>query len=216
MDQMACAMGGGVYIDFLENRILPIDCDFERMGYVLCLTDTHASHAQATPAYAAIPADMAAVAAAFGESVLACVRQPDFEARWPEHTQDPAWMRARHFFDENWRVAAMADALGLGDVQRYIELMNESGRSSENYLRNIVDENGCGAPLAEGLRLSASLLSGCGAWRVHGSGFGGCVQALMPAADFPPYQAAMDAAFGAGSCQRIRVRPAGVGLMDGG
>lgn len=214
MDQMACAIGGGVYIDFLENKILPIDCDFDSLGYALCLTDTHSSHADATPAYASIPADMAAVAETFGEQFLARVRQPDFEAQWPEHSGDPQWMRAKHFFDENWRAAAMADALGLRDAQRYLELMNESGRSSENLLHNIVDENGCGAELAEGLRVSAELLEGKGAWRVHGSGFGGCVQALMPAEDFPGYQAAMDALFGDGSCQRIRVRARGVGLLD--
>ena len=216
MDQLACAVGGGIYIDFLESKLLPIDCDFESLGYVLCLTDTHSSHASATPAYAAIPADMSAVAAEFGEPVLARVRQPDFEARWPEHADDPRWMRAKHFFDENWRVAAMSDALGLRDAGRYIELMNESGRSSENLLRNIVDENGCGAELAAGLKASAELLAGRGAWRVHGSGFGGCVQALMPEADFAAYRAAMDELFGAGSCQRIRIRAKGVGLLEDG
>ena len=216
MDQMACALGGGVYIDFLENKILPIDCDFESLGYAMCLTDTHSSHAGATPAYAAIPADMSAVAAEFGENVLARVRQPDFEARWPEHSSDPRWMRAKHFFDENWRVAAMADALGLRDAGRYIELMNESGRSSEHLLRNIVDENGCGTELAKGLWASGELLTGRGAWRVHGSGFGGCVQALMPEEDFVTYQSAMDGLFGPGSCQRIRISSRGVGVIDGG
>ena len=215
MDQMACAIGGGVYIDFLEDRIIPVSCDFDALGLALSLTDTHSSHANATPAYAAIPADMAAVAKHFGETHLARVRQPDFDAQWPAHSDDPQWMRARHFFDENFRAMAMADALGLRDGERYLELMNESGRSSEKYLRNIVDENGCGAELAEGLDLAARLLDGKGAWRVHGSGFGGCVQALMPEADFPAYRAAMDEKFGAGSCQRIRVRPAGVGVIEG-
>ena len=214
MDQLACAIGGGVYIDFLENKILPINCDFESLGYTLCLTDTHSSHAGATSAYAAIPADMSSVAQEFGESVLARVRQPDFEDRWPEHRDDPRWMRAKHFFDENWRVAAMADALGLRDAKRYLELMNESGRSSERLLRNIVDENGCGEELAKGLWTSGELLTGKGAWRVHGSGFGGCVQALMPTDDFPAYQAAMDGLFGPGSCQRIRIRAKGVGILE--
>ncbi len=213
MDQLACALGGGVYIDFLENKILPIRCDFDELGYALCLTDTHSSHANATPAYAAIPADMAAVAAEFGEPVLARVRQPEFELRWPEHETDPRWMRARHFFDENWRVAAMADALGLRDAGRYLDLMNESGRSSEKLLRNIVDENGCGLALQAGLDATAKLLEGKGAWRVHGSGFGGCVQALMPEADFPAYRDAMDDLFGEDSCQRIRISQRGVGVI---
>ena len=213
MDQMACALGGGVYMDFLENKILHIDCDFDALGLALCLTDTGGSHAEATEAYAAIPTDMAAVAREFGETFLAKVRQPDFDTRWPEHKDDPRWMRARHFFDENWRVSAMADALGLKDGARYLELMNESGRSSETYLRNIIAPS-CGDELARGLALSARLLEGKGAWRVHGGGFAGCVQALMPEAEFAAYRAGMDAVFGEGSCQRIRIRARGVGILD--
>ncbi len=212
MDQMACALGGGVYIDFLENKILHLDFDFDSLGLALCLTDTGGSHAAATAAYGAIPADMSAVAQRFGVPFLAQVRQVDFDAEWPEHTADPKWMRARHFFDETWRVSAMADALGLRDGVRYIELMNASGRSSEQLLRNIETE-GCGAELARGLALSAQLLNGKGAWRVHGGGFAGCVQALMPEDVFEDYRVAMDEAFGAGSCQRIRIRAQGVGLL---
>lgn len=214
MDQMACAIGGGIYIDFLENKILHIDCDFDRLGYALCLTNTGGDHSGATPSYASIPGDMAAVAEVFGEAVLAKVRQPDFEAQWLDHADDPQWMRAKHFFDENWRVAAMADALGLRDAKRYLELMNESGRSSEELLRNIVDENGCGEELRRGLDASARLLAGKGAWRVHGGGFGGCVQALLPEADFEAYRSAMDELFGEGSCQRIHIRAKGVGVLE--
>lgn len=216
MDQMACAVGGGVYMDILENKLLPIDCDFEKLGLVLCLTFTGDSHAGESAAYASISSDMAAVAQEFGENFLAQVRQPDFDLRWPDHTDDPRWNRARHFFDENWRATAMADALGLHDGQRYLELMNESGRSSERFLRNIQDENGNGEKLAEGLALSARLLEGRGAWRVHGGGFGGCVQALMPEADFDAYQAEMDEVFGEGSCQRVHFSARGVGILDDG
>ncbi len=214
MDQMACALGGGVYIDFLENKILHIDCGFDELGLALCLTETGGSHALATEAYASIPADMSAVAQEFGEQFLAKVRQPDFDAKWPEHTDDPRWMRARHFFDENWRVTAMSDALGLRDGARYLELMNESGRSSEKLLRNIVCDT-CGQELADGLAASARYLAERGgAWRVHGGGFGGCVQALMPEAEFAGYRAAMDAMFGEGSCQRIHIRAEGVGVVE--
>lgn len=212
MDQLACAVGGGVYIDFLENRLLRIDCDFDSLGLALCLTDTGGSHADATDAYAAIPEDMSAVARVFGEPFLARVRRSDFDAQWPEHSTDPQWMRARHFFDETWRVSAMADALGLRDAGRYMQLMNESGRSSERLLKNI-EALGCGNELARGLALSAELLEGRGAWRVHGGGFAGCVQALMPEECFEPYRGAMERTFGAGSCQRIRICAKGVGVI---
>lgn len=213
MDPMACVSGGAIYMDCLENRILNVNCDFDGLGLALCLTATGSSHAEATDAYAAIPADMSAVAQEFGEPFLAKVRSPEFDLHWPEHADNPAWMRARHFFDETIRVTFMADALGLRDGQRYMELMNASGRSSETLLRNIENET-CGRELALGLEASARLLEGKGAWRVHGGGFGGCVQALMPESEFPAYQAAMDALFGPGSCHRIHIRPRGVGLLE--
>jgi galactokinase len=213
MDQLACALGGCVYIDFLENRILPLACDLDALGLALCLTDTGSSHTQATAEYAAITADMTEIAHLFGQSLLAQVRQADFDQQWPEHITERSWMRARHFFDENWRVSAMTDALGLQDGQRYMELMNQSGRSSETLLQNI-ETAGCGQDLSAGLAASAKLLRGRGAWRVHGGGFGGCVQALMPEAEFPRYRAAMDALFGVGSCQRIRIYPHGAGTIN--
>ena len=213
MDQLACALGGSIYVDFLENRILRPDCSFADLGLAMCLTDTGGSHAQAMAAYAEIPNDMFSVAKEFGETFLANVRSPDFDLRWPDHKDELPWKRARHFFEENWRVSAMADALGLHDANRYMELMNQSGRSSETLLQNI-EKDGCGAELAHGLALSAELLSGKGAWRVHGGGFGGCVLALMPEPEFAGYKRSMEEVFGPDSCQRIHIRPAGVGTLD--
>ena len=213
MDQMACAVGGGIYIDFSDNRLIRLSCGFEELGCVLCLTETGGSHAGADAAYAAITTDMSAVAAQFGERFLGKVRRSDFDEQWPQHTDDPQWMRARHFFDETWRVSAMADALGLRDAERYMELMNESGRSSETLLRNIMIPS-CGRGLARGLSLSASVLEGRGAWRVHGGGFAGCVQALMPEELFPVYRETMNGVFGPGSCTRIRIRQRGVGILE--
>lgn len=213
MDPMACALGGGIYIDILENRLLRIPFDFDELGLALCLTATGSSHADATDAYAAIPADMSAVARVFDEPFLAKVRCPEFDALWPEHSDDPVWMRARHFFDETNRVTFMADALGLRDAQRYMSLMNASGRSSETLLRNIENET-CGRELTLGLEASARLLEGKGAWRVHGGGFGGCVQALMPEEEFPAYQSAMNNLFGAGSCRRVHISSRGVGQIE--
>ncbi len=212
VEPLTCAMGGGVYMDVLENKIVPVPCDFKELGLALCLTNTGGSAVPAEPAYAQITADMAEVAQSFGEPFLAKVRQPVFDEQWPLHKNDPKWRRARHFFDETWRVASMADALGLRDGARYMELMNQSGRSSELYLRNIWSEV-CGAGLLWGLEESARLLDGRGAWRVHGNGFAGYVLALMPEWYFPEYRAAMDESFGQGACQRIRITPQGVRVL---
>ena len=212
-DPLACALGGGVYMDVLENKILPIECDFDALGLAMCLTDTGGSAIPAGPAYAQIAADMAQVAQAFGEPFLAKVRGPVFDEKWPAHRTDPKWMRARHFFDETWRAASMADALGLRDGQRYMELMNQSGRSSEMLLKNIWSEQ-YGDELIWGLEESGRVLNGVGAWRVHSGGFAGYVQALMPESVFPRYKAAMDRMFGENACRRIHISRRGVCLAQ--
>ena len=110
-----------------------------------------------------------------------------------------------HFFDENERVPKMRDALKAGDGETYMKLMNESGRSSEQLLNNIVTSTTDDTRLQEGLELSASLLEGKGAWRVHGGGFAGCVQALMPREYFSFYRSEMEKRFGSGSCFPIQL-----------
>ena len=100
---------------------------------------------------------------------------------------------------------AVRDALKRGDGATYMRLMNESGRSSEELLNNIITSATGDTKLAQGLDRSRKLLEGKGAWRVHGGGFAGCVQALMPTDYFPTYKEDMEKAFGGGSCREIRL-----------
>ena len=200
MDQLACAIGKAVYIDFITEEIVPIDCDFGRMGLVLCLTDTGGSHSNLTADYAAIRGDMNAVAAAYGKDALAYVNPKEFAARGFEDAS--AALRAEHFFEENDRVPLMRKAMEQLDRDECLRLMNLSGRSSEEKLRNIRCAAGDDR-LEKGLELSAKLLEGKGAWRVHGGGFAGCVQALVPEDYFDTYVKTMEASFGLHSCFRI-------------
>lgn len=204
MDQLAIALGRAVYIDFLTGEVQPVNADFSRMGLTLCLTDTGGSHAGLDTSYARIPADMRLIASFFSKELLGEV-DPDefFEKKWD--TADRPVRRAKHFFDENARVPKMRDALIAGDAREYMRLMNESGRSSEQYLNNIVTSATDDRKLENGLKLSEKLLDGVGAWRVHGGGFAGCVQALMPSEFFPYYREGMDKAFGAGACRELRL-----------
>ena len=201
MDQIACATKGAVYVDFSTMEVRPIAADFEGLGYILSLTDTGGSHAGLTDAYAAVPGDMRAVAAALGGETLSDVPEARFRAR---RQTGPAWDRAAHYYDENRRVPQMAQALSLGEIETYLRLMNESGRSSETLLRNIRTPEGDDR-LQRGLWLAEQLLRGRGAWRVHGGGFAGCVQALTKKEDYPAYRAAMEAEYGAGSCKEIQI-----------
>ena len=158
MDQMACARSGAVYLDFAAGEILPVAASFAAMGLTLSLTDTGGSHAGLTAAYAAIPADMHSVAQRFGAETLSQVDPADFFAhRQPGIADD----RAAHFFAENARVPQMRDALARRDAGEYLRLMNASGRSSEQLLRNIQVPGGDDR-LARGLACASALLDGVG------------------------------------------------------
>ena len=192
MSQLVCALGQTVYVDFATREIEPVHADFAAMGLTLCLTETGGSHAGLDTSYARIPADMVYVANLFDKGVLGDVDPEAFRSKGWDPANRPV-RRAMHFFDENERVPQMRDALKAGDGETYMRLMNESGRSSEELLNNIVTSATGDTKLAQGLALSRELLEGRGAWRVHGGGFAGCVQALMPTAYFP------------GSCREIRL-----------
>ena len=110
-----------------------------------------------------------------------------------------------HFFDENERVPQMRDALQRKDGETYMRLMNESGRSSEKLLNNVVTSATGDEKMAQGLEKSRQLLEGRGAWRVHGGGCAGCVQALMPSDYFETYKTEMEKTFGPGACREIRL-----------
>lgn len=204
MDQIASAYGHCIYVDFKTMEIIPITATFEEMGLTLALTNTGGSHAGLDSSYARLPADMIRIANMFDKGVLGDVNPDDFWAKgWSK--EDRPVRRAMHFFGENERVPKMRDALVARDGETYMKLMNESGRSSEELLNNITTSASGDTKLAEGLELSAKLLEGKGAWRVHGGGFAGCVQALMPTDYFSEYKEQMEKQFGEGSCNIIKL-----------
>ncbi len=204
MSQLACALGKTIYVDLSRSVIEPVTADFEGMGLTLCLTDTGGSHAELATSYARIPADMVYIANLFDKGVLGDVDPEEFRARGWDPSNRPV-RRAMHFFDENERVPLMRDALKNRDGAEYMRLMNESGRSSETLLNNIVTSATGDTKLEQGLELSRKLLEGKGAWRVHGGGFAGCVQALMPTELFDDYRAEMEKYFGKGKCMKIKL-----------
>ena len=204
MDQLTCSLGHTVYVDFKTGEMESIKADFADMGLTLCLTETGGSHAGLDTSYARIPADMVYIANLFDKGVLGDVDPEEFRSRGWDPSNRPV-RRAMHFFDENSRVPRMRDALKNRDGALYMRLMNESGRSSEKQLNNIVTSATGDTKLLQGLELSERLLLGKGAWRVHGGGFAGCVQALMPSDMFPLYKQEMEKSFGHGACREIKL-----------
>lgn len=202
--QLACALGHTVYADLKTGEIERISGDFANMGLALTLTDTGGSHAGLDTSYARIVDDMVYIANFFDKGVLADVDEAEFRAKGWDANARPV-RRAIHFFDENRRVLQMRNALKAGDGSEYMRLMNESGRSSEKLLTNVYTSATGDTKLEEGLELSRSLLEGKGAWRVHGGGFAGCVQALMPADYYAEYKSSMEKVFGPGKCRKIKL-----------
>ena len=204
MGQLACALGHTVYADLKTGEIERIKADFSTMGLALTLTDTGGSHAGLDTSYARIVDDMVYIANFFDKGVLADVDEAEFRSKGWDASARPV-RRAIHFFDENNRVPKMRDALKAGNGNEYMRLMNESGRSSEKLLTNVYTSATGDTKLEEGLELSRSLLEGKGAWRVHGGGFAGCVQALMPEDYYSEYKAEMEKVFGSGKCRKVQL-----------
>ena len=216
MDQMASSVGGMVYIDFAdpENPIVEkIDFDFQKEGYDLCIIDSGADHADLTDEYAAITRELKELCAFFGKEYLRQIPEAEFMAALPTlrgKVSDRAILRAMHVYRENERVAAQCDALKTNDIKSFLRLVTESGHSSWMYMQNI---NPAGAvqkqPVAFSLALCDSLLRGKGAYRVHGGGFAGTVQAFVPHHMLDGFKEAVEAGLGKGSCHVLNVRPYG-------
>jgi galactokinase len=216
MDQAASAVGGIVAIDFADPaapEIRRLEFDFEESGLVLAVVDTGGSHADLTADYAAVPAEMRAVAAVLGAETLRDVDPAELVARGPDIRKacgDRALLRAFHFAAENARVEEMAEALERGEVKSYLRLVKKSGRSSWELLQNLYPP---AAPREQGLPLALALSSmyigGKGAWRVHGGGFAGTIQAYVPKDLMEGYAALMERYFGPACVRRVSVRPRG-------
>ena len=217
MDQVACAVGGIVAIDFADPKapvINKVDFDMSEKGYNLCIVNTGGNHADLTDDYASVPAEMKAVAAHFGKKVLREVDEEGFTAEIPalrEKVGDRAILRALHFFNENKRVAKQRAALMSGDLEGFFAEVIASGRSSFCYLQNVyTSKNLSEQGLSLALCLAEGYLSGKkAAWRVHGGGFAGTIQAFVPAAEVEGFRSLMDGVFGEGKCIVLRIRPEG-------
>lgn len=217
MDQMACAVGGFVYIDFNDTKnpvIEKIPFDLTGAGYSLCIVNTGGNHADLNEDYASVPYEMKSVAKYFGKEYLRQLEKEDVLAnveKLRENCGDRAILRAIHFFNENERVAIQAESLKAKDTQKFLDYVIKSGNSSFMFLQNVfttknVSEQGLSLALA----ITDSVLGGKGcAYRVHGGGFAGTIQAFVKTELVEEYRKAIDSAFGQGACHVLRIRPDG-------
>ena len=216
MDQTASSVGGFTAIDFHDPKkpvLEKVDFDLAKYNHALCIVDTGGNHADLTGDYAAIPVEMKSVARLLGAEVLRDADEGDFWNRLGELRQkvgDRAVLRAMHFFSDNRTAQEEAALLKAGDFDGFKEKIIASGRSSATRLQNVF---ACSNPSEQGLSLalavSEKLLAGKGAWRVHGGGFAGTIQAFVPVEMLEEYRSAMEAVFGEGTCHVLSIRSAG-------
>jgi galactokinase len=214
MDQIACANGGIVAIDFKETDhpvITPVVYNFNRAGYTLMVVDTGGNHADLTPEYAAIPTEMKSVAAEFNKEVCRDVDEKEFFKSIGSlriKTGDRAILRAMHFYNDNKRVKAMVEALKENKMENYLSEVNKSGHSSFCYLQNVYPGK---EPREQGISLALALteefLKDKGACRVHGGGFAGTIQVYIPNKRASEYETYMTTFFGRGSVTSLKIRP---------
>lgn len=195
--------------------------DFAAQQYRLLVVNTGGSHADLTADYAAIPAEMKAVARALGKTVCREITPEDLlgnMAMLRRQTGDRALLRALHFLGDNDRVTAQVTALQAGDFPGFLQLVRESGNSSFKWLQNIYSGNdGHEQGVALALALSEQYIAaiGEGACRVHGGGFAGTIQVYLPERAVPEYVKQIEAVFGPGHAMVLNIRPLGAVHISG-
>ncbi len=218
MDQTACAVGGLITIDFKDPAnpvVKEIDFDFVATGYSLVITDVGGGHddAESQAEYASLPTEMKSVAAELGVKVLREVTLEQIVEKIPEiriKTGDRAILRAYHFQGDNQRVTEQVAALENNDFKTFLKLIVESGYSSFMYNQNIYDVvHKHEQVVSLALALSEMVLKGNGAWRVHGGGFGGTIQAFVPAEKLDEYVGTLEHVYGKDSCHKLFIRNKG-------
>lgn len=216
LDQMTCSVGGFVFMDFndpSEPIIKPVKFEFESCGHALCIVNTGGSHSDLTDEYAAVKNEMISVAQRLGSGYLRDVDEAQFLNSidlMRGVVGDRAILRAKHFFSENARVDQEVKALESKEFDEFKKLVIKSGQSSYMYNQNVFSvKNPISQPVSLGLCLCEALLEGKGAWRVHGGGFAGTIQAFVPLDMLADFKRRMELVFGEGNCYVLSIRPVG-------
>ena len=217
MDQLAISVGGFVAVDFKdpsEPVIDSYDFDFADYGYKLLLINTKGDHADLTGEYAAITSEIKEVANDMGVEYLRD-KSPDYfithvrELR-EQVKNDRAVLRSFHYYNEDKRACRLREAIAKKDIDAVIDLINKSGRSSYMYLQNVYPSSLPKIqPCAIGLAMSDYILNGQGACRIHGGGFAGTIQAIVPDELMDSYRLVLSSVFGEDAIMEVKVRPFG-------
>ena len=218
LDQMACAVGGLITIDFLnptEPKVEKIDFDFASQNHSLIIVQTGRGHADLSADYSAVPAEMKKVAEYFGKEVCAQITEEQLIENLKdvrEYAGDRSVLRALHFFEENKRVEAEVLALKEGRFEDFLKNVTASGNSSWKWLQNCYTNTNY---QEQGISIALALTElfieekKRGACRIHGGGFAGVIMAMLPNDLVDEYVTFIEKALGEGSAYRMSIRPYG-------
>lgn len=218
LDQMACAVGGLITIDFVEPSapaVEKIDFDFGSQNHSLIIVQTGKGHADLSADYSSVPIEMKKVAQFFGKEVLSQVTEEEVIGNLSEVRRfagDRSVLRALHFFEENKRVEAEVSALKENRFGDFLANITASGNSSWKWLQNCFtnsnyQEQGITVTLALTELFIAEKQKG--ACRVHGGGFAGVIMAMLPNELVDEYIGYIEGCTGKGSAFRMGIRPYG-------
>lgn len=220
MDQMACAVGGTILLDFSHGVSYErVDFGFDELGCDLVIVNTGKGHADLSAEYSSVPNEMHAVAAALGVKNL-CDTSEDavlaHVAELRERCGDRAVLRALHYFEEVGRVEEAERAIAAGEKGRVLDLITASGRSSWEWLQNAVVP---GMPEEQPIPLALALTElylrriGAGACRLHGGGFAGVIMCVLPKAETAGYVDYISGYFGRESVYLTNIRQTGAACL---
>lgn len=218
LDQMACAVGGIITIDFAnaeEPDMRKVNCNFDDLNLDLVIVNTGKGHADLSAEYSAVPNEMKSVANYFGKEVLAEVKEEEVIANAKDIRKtcgDRALLRAFHFFEESSRVDTQVAALESGNKEEFLKEITASGNSSWKWLQNCyLNETPQEQSITCALALTELFLSKIkgGACRVHGGGFAGVIAAFVPKEHTAEYCSYINKALGEGSAFVMHIRNQG-------
>ena len=215
LDQSASAVGGLVTMDFAVSpaAVESLSYDFGARGYAVCVVSAGGEHGNLTADYAAVPAEMKAVAKLLGRELLCDVTPEELMAALPKlknNVPDRAILRAFHYVDETRRVVDAVNALRADDLQGFFKAVIGSGESSWKLLQNLHVPASSNQEMPLALEMSRRMLEGRGAWRIHGGGFAGTILAFVPFDLLDAYRRTMDGVFGEKATTVLSIRPEGV------
>lgn len=223
MDQLTCAVGGTIRIDFNDPSapdIRRVTFNPRDQGFDLVVVNTGSDHADLTAKYASIPGEMRSVARFFGKENCRDIHEELLLDRLNEVRKscgDRAVLRCLHFLEENKRVDRQFEALQQKNFAGFLREVQGSGDSSIKWLQNIFSEED---PRRQDMTLALALAdrflakAGRGAYRIHGGGFAGTIQVYLPAESREEFSHMMDRVFGEHCVLPIAVRPAGASRLE--